>query len=304
MKVLVSGSTGLIGTALVAALSERGDDVLRLVRRQPTGSNEIYWDPTAGELDPRAVEGFDAVVHLAGAGIGDERWSESRRKLILHSRVDPTRLLAARLAAADAKPHVLISASAIGYYGDRAELVDESSRPPDPPDFLSGVTAAWEEATGEAEVAGIRVALIRTGIVLSNQGGALGKLLVPFRTGFGGRLGSGETWWSWISLEDEIRAILFLIDNPVDGPVNLTSPNPVTNAELTKALGNVLNRPTFFPVPKFALNLILGEDLADALLFTSARVMPTKLQDAGFEFAHSEIRPALESILNREEKTR
>lgn len=303
MKVLVSGSTGLIGTALVSALAARGDDVVRLVRRQPE-SNEVYWDPAAGDLDPQAVEGFDAVVHLAGAGIGDKRWSESRRKLIIDSRVDPTRLLATRLAAADAKPQVLISASAIGYYGDRADPVDESSLPSDPPDFLSGVTVAWEEATREAESAGIRVTHIRTGIVLSDQGGALSKLLVPFRMGFGGRLGSGETWWSWISLEDEIRAILFLIDDPIDGPVNLTSPNPVKQAELTKTLGSVLNRPTFFAVPKFALNLVLGEDLADALLFTSARVMPTKLQDAGFKFAHSEIRAALESILDREGKNR
>jgi uncharacterized protein (TIGR01777 family) len=303
VKVLVSGSTGLIGSALVAALTERGDEVHRLVRRQPVGPNEVYWDPTMGDLDPRAVEGFDSVVHLAGAGIGDKRWSDSRRKLILDSRVQPTRLLAARLAAADAKPKVFISSSAIGFYGDRAEPVDETSQPPDPPDFLSGVTAAWEEATGEAEAAGIRVTHIRTGIVLSDQGGALRKLLLPFRAGVGGKLGSGETWWSWISLEDEIRAILFLIDNPLDGPVNLTSPNPVKNRELTKALGNVLRRPNI-PVPKFALNVILGEDLADALLFTSVRVMPTRLQDAGFEFAHPEIRPALESMFKRDEKTR
>ena len=215
----------------------------------------------------------------------------------MNSRVEPTRLLADRLANAVDKPEVFLSASAIGYYGDRTEPVDESSLPAEPPDFLSSVVTAWEGETAAAEASGIRVAHMRTGIVLTDKGGALGKLLLPFRAGFGGKLGSGDTWWSWISLEDEIRAILFLIDNPIQGAVNLTSPNPVTNAEMTKTLGEVLRRPTFVPVPRIALEALLGKDLAAALLFTSAQVMPAKLEEAGFRFTHTEIESALRSIL-------
>lgn len=297
MKVLVTGSTGLIGSALCAALRSRSDEVIRLVRRQPLAADELYWDPSAGELDQQAVEGFDAVVHFAGAGIGDKRWSQGRRQVIMDSRVEPTRLLADRLANAVDKPEVFLSASAIGYYGDRTEPVDELSLPAESPDFLSSVVVAWEGETAAAEASGIRVAHMRTGIVLTDKGGALGRLLLPFRAGFGGKLGRGDTWWSWISLEDEIRAILFLIDNPIQGAVNLTSPNPVTNAEMTRTLGEVLRRPTFFPVPRIALEALLGKDLAAALLFTSAQVVPAKLGEAGFRFTHTEIESALHSIL-------
>lgn len=299
MRVLISGASGLIGTALGDSLSDSGDEVVRLVRRPPKTAGEVFWDPANGDLDVAAVEGFDAVVNLAGAGIGDRRWSDARRDLILDSRVQSTELLAAKLAATKRKPEVFISGSAIGFYGDRIDPVTEVDGPSDPPDFLSEVTIAWEAATGEAERAGIRTAHIRTGIVLARTGGALGKLLLPFRLGVGGRLGSGETWWSWISIADEVRAIRHIIDTPLSGSVNLTGPNPVTNAELTKVLGRVLRRPTLLPVPRFALEALLGKELAASLLFTSARVLPEKLQQSGFEHVHPTIESALRAVLNR-----
>jgi uncharacterized protein (TIGR01777 family) len=296
MRVLVSGASGLIGTELCAALQARGDEVVRLVRRPAAAGDEIRWEPAAGELEANAVEGFDAVVHLAGAGIGDKRWSDERRRLILESRVKSTELLAGRLAATSQPPEVFISGSAIGYYGDRPQPVTEADEPL-PGDFLSDVTVAWEAATQQASDAGIRTVHIRTGIVLSAKGGALKKLLLPFRLGVGGKLGNGETWWSWISIEDEVAAILHLIQAQVEGPVNLTAPNPVQNLALTKALGRALRRPTFFPVPRFALELLLGKDLARALLFTSVRVMPTKLEESGFAFQHPDVDSALSSVL-------
>ncbi len=300
MRILVSGASGLIGTALCASLRQEGAEVQRLVRRPPATSDETFWDPARGELDAAAVEGFDVVVHLSGAGIGDKRWSDARRKEILDSRVQSTRLLSDRLAAASAKPDLFVSGSAIGIYGSRSEPVDESSPPAEPSDFLSGVTIAWEQATQAAEQAGIRTVHIRTGIVLAKQGGALGKLLLPFRLGVGGKLGRGDTWWSWISLQDEVRAIRHLMDVPLSGPVNLTAPNPVTNKTLTKALGKALRRPTIFTVPRFALELLLGRDLAAALLFTSARVTPTKLVESGFTFDTPEVDDALRAILGRQ----
>lgn len=301
MKVLVTGSTGLIGTALCMSLRQDGAEVHRLVRRSPEEPDEIFWDPAAGELAPGAVEGYDAVIHLAGAGIGDRRWSEARRKTILDSRVESTELLAERLAQAEDKPGVFISGSAIGFYGSRSGPVDESSDPAVPPDFLSEVTIAWENATQAAQEAGIRTVHIRTGIVLASEGGALGKLLLPFRLGLGGKLGRGDTWWSWISLRDEVRAIKHLINTSLDGAVNLTAPNPVTNQTLTKALGKVLRRPTIFAVPRFALEILLGKDLAAALLFTSVRVTPKRLLESGFVFETPQIDDALRSILAKEE---
>jgi uncharacterized protein (TIGR01777 family) len=299
MRVLVSGASGLIGTALCASLSNDGDEVVRLVRRNPSGSGEILWDPETGELDAAQIEGFDAVVHLAGAGIGDRRWSEKRRRLILDSRVDSTKLLAERLAAADRKPTVFISGSAIGYYGEGDEPATEADGPGDPSDFASLVPVAWEAATGAAEEAAIRTVHIRTGIVLAGKGGTLGKLLPLFKLGVGGKLGSGDTWWSWISLVDEVRAIKHLITTPISGAVNLTAPNPVTNAELTNTLGKVLHRPTVFSVPRFALELVLGKELAASLVFASARVLPLRLQESGFEFRHPDIESALRSVLDR-----
>ncbi|MDJ0925280.1 MAG: TIGR01777 family oxidoreductase [Acidimicrobiia bacterium] len=297
MRVLVTGATGLIGTALCASLRNDGAEVKRLVRRPAANSDELSWNPAAGELDADAVEGYDAVIHLAGAGIGDKRWSAARRKLILDSRVEPTRLLAERLAAVEKRPQVFVSASAIGFYGDRTEPVTEADGPADPADFLSEVVVAWEGATRPAADAGIRTVQPRTGIVLAKQGGALVRLLLPFRLGIGGKLGNGETVWSWITLADEVRAIKHLLTSNLHGPVNLTAPNPVTNAELTKVLGRVLRRPTVIPVPRFGLNLLLGEELATALLFTSARVLPAKLLESGFEFHHPRIESALAELL-------
>ncbi len=299
MRVLVTGAGGLIGAALRRSLEADGIEVVRLVRRTPAGPDERFWNPAAGELNTADVEGFDAVVHLAGAGIGDKRWSGSRKQEILDSRVAGTTLLAERLAEANEKPSVLISSSAIGYYGSRDEPVTESDGPADPPDFLAEVCLRWEAATGAATTAGITTTHIRTGIVLAGSGGALGKLLIPFRLGVGGKLGSGKHWWSWISIEDHIRAIRHLIASPVEGPVNLTAPLPATNAEVTRALGAVLRRPTFLPVPRFALEMILGKELATALLFTSVRVLPGKLEESGFRFHHSDVESALRAVLSK-----
>lgn len=298
MRVLITGASGLIGSALRQSLESDGHEVIRLVRRDRTAPDERSWDPAAGMLNQPDVDGFDVVVHLAGAGIGDRRWSEERKRLILDSRIQGTELLAQRLASVAKKPSVLISGSAIGYYGDRPEPVSEGDGPADPSDFLSDLCVAWEGATGAAEAAGIRTVHIRTGLVLARSGGALGKLLLPFRLGVGGRLGSGATWWSWITLHDHVRAIRHVIENPVSGPVNLTAPNPATNAEVTKALGKVLRRPTLLPAPRFALRLLLGKDLADALLFTSNQVLPGRLQETAFEFDHPTIDPALHAVLD------
>lgn len=298
MKVLITGASGLIGTALARSLESDGHEVDRLVRRKPETPSERFWDPAAGILDVADVDGFDAVVHLASAGIGDRRWSDDRKRLIVDSRVQGTGLLAKRLANAAIKPSVLISGSAIGFYGDRAEPVTEDDGPADPSDFLSGVCVAWEAATADAEAAGIRTVHVRTGLVLAKTGGALAKMLLPFRLGIGGRFGSGATWWSWITLHDHVRAIRHLIENPASGPVNLTAPKPATNAEVTKALGRALGRPTVLPVPRSALRLLLGKELADALLFTSNRVLPAKLQESGFEFDHPTIEEALPAVLD------
>ena len=297
MRALLTGASGLIGSALRMSLEQDGIETVVLVRRAPHSDAEHHWDPVAGELAPSAVEGFDAVIHLAGAGIGDRRWSASRKKEILDSRVQGTSLLAQRLASAVEKPDVFISASAIGYYGDRKEPVTELDGPADPLDFLSDVCLAWEDATGAPTAAGIRTVHLRTGIVLSKHGGALAKLLLPFRLGVGGKIGSGGTWWSWISLEDQVRAIRYLIHEPISGAVNLTAPNPVTNAVVTKTLGRVLRRPALLPVPRPMLNLVLGGELATALLFTSARVLPDLLVRSGFEFEHPDIETALRAVL-------
>ncbi len=297
MRVLVTGASGLIGTALTRSLERDGAEVVRLVRRTPADKTERYWNPAEGQLDPTDLEGFTAIVHLAGAGIGDKRWSVKRKAEVLDSRVQGTTLLTETLARVEQKPDVFISSSAIGYYGDRNDPVRETDGPASPADFLSDVCVQWEGSTAAAEAAGITTTHIRTGLVLSPKGGALGKLLLPFRLGVGGRLGHGRTWWSWISLEDQIRAIRFLIDNPTAGPVNLTAPKPATNAEVTKALGRVLRRPTLLPVPRFMLELILGKELAGALLFTSAQVLPERLEESGFEFDHRDIETALRAVL-------
>lgn len=298
MDVIVTGSSGLIGTALVADLEGDGHRVRRLVRRTPKGPGEVRWDIAAGEIDRAGLEGADAVVHLAGPGIGDKRWTDERKRELRDARVDGTTLLAEALAGLDAPPRVLLSGSAIGIYGDRGdEKLTEKSKPGD--DFLSGLCVDWEAAAAPAAAAGIRVARLRTGIVLAPGGGALDKLLPLFKLGLGGRLGSGDQFWSWITLEDQIRAIRHLIDSGVSGPVNLTAPEPETNHTITTTLGEVLHRPTLLPVPRFGPKILLGSEAAEAFLYASQRVFPKVLEADGFTFTHPDLEAGLRSILGK-----
>jgi len=272
------------------ALQRAGHEALPL--RRGDGPGEVRWDPSAGTID--ALSGIDAVVHLAGVGIGHKRWSDTQKRAILDSRTIGTRLLSEAIAAADPRPSVLISASAIGYYGDRGdEELTEASRPGD--DFLADVCVQWEGATQPAQAAGVRTVTTRTGIVLSSSGGALKRMLLPFKLGAGGRLGSGYQWMSWISLDDEIAAIIHLLDSDVSGPVNLVAPNPVTNREFTKTLGAVLKRPTFLPTPLAPVKALYGSELVESLLLASQRVVGTALADSGYAFAHPTLTPALEA---------
>lgn len=300
MQIAITGATGLIGSALVDSLRKDGHTVIRLVRGNPAAGDRL-WDPTGTALPTGALEGVDAVVHLAGAGIGDQRWTESYKSLIRSSRVDGTSVLAramAEMAAAGTGPKVLLSGSAIGIYGNRGdEVLDESSTIGT--GFLADVCREWEAATAPAEQAGVRVAHLRTGIVLTPKGGALKKLLPLFRLGVGGRFGNGRQWQSWISLDDEIGAIRHLLTAEVEGPVNLTAPNPVTNAEFTKELARVLHRPALFPVPAFGPGLVVGKELADNLLFHSQRVRPTVLEKYSYEFRHQHVGAAFTSLLSR-----
>ena len=295
MKIVVSGASGLIGTPLVAHLRSKGHEVTRLVRR-PASAGEAFWDPRAGVLDPAVIEGADAVIHLSGAGIGDKRWTPAYKREVLESRTSSTALLARTIAGLARKPRVFLSGSAIGIYGDRAdETLTESSQ--HGTGFLADVCEQWEGAAAPARDAGVRTVFLRTGIVLSPNGGALKKLLAVFKVGLGGRFGSGKQWQSWISLDDEIAAIEFLLDGTVSGPVNLTAPNPVTNAEFTKVLARVLRRPAILPIPSFGPKILLGSELADALLFTGQRVLPDALNTNGFVFAHPTLESALRSLL-------
>jgi hypothetical protein len=295
VDVAVSGASGLIGTALVEALTDAGHRALPLVRRA-ANDGEIAWDPTFGRIDAGALRGVDAVVHLAGAGIGDHRWTDAYKGAVLTSRTVPTSFLARTLAELETKPGVLVSASAVGYYGDRGdEELDETSAPGT--GFLSDVCVAWEAATAPAEEAGIRVVKIRSGLVVSGSGGALKKQLPLFKLGLGGRFGSGRQWQSWITLDDEVGAIIHLLTHEVAGAVNLTTPNPVTNATFAKTLGSVLHRPAVLPIPAFGPRLVLGRELVDNLLFSSQRALPHALQASGYRFAHVELADALQSVL-------
>jgi uncharacterized protein (TIGR01777 family) len=300
MRVLVSGSNGMIGTALVRRLSSAGHDVVPLVRSAGASlGGAVKWDPASGRLDPDALGPIDAVVHLAGAGIGDHRWSDAHKRRVLESRITGTSLLAATLASLPTPPAVLASASAVGYYGDRGDaVISEESGPGE--GFLAGVCRAWELATAPAEAAGIRVVHLRSGIVLSAGGGALAKQLPIFRLGLGGRLGRGRQYTSWISLTDEVGAITFVLGcGDLRGPVNLTAPWPVTNAEFTKALGSALHRPTVLAVPAAALSFVLGREMAAEMLLSGARVVPARLQAAGYAFAHRTLPEALAAALNQ-----
>lgn len=297
MKVLVSGAGGLIGAALVRSLHTQGNEV-RALKRGATGGDTIGWDPEAGRLDPGALEGLDAVVHLAGENIAGGRWTAARKQRILASRVQGTQLLSQTLARLARPPQVLICASAVGYYGDRgAEQLTEDSSPGD--GFLAEVCRAWEHAADPARTAGIRTVHLRFGMVLSAEGGALSRMLLPFRLGLGGRLGSGEQYLSWISLDDAVRALAHLLAHQdLSGPFNAASPHPCTNAEFTRALGQVLRRPTIFPVPAWVLRLVLGE-MADELLLASTRAVPARLLASGFSFAHPELVETLRLLLGK-----
>jgi uncharacterized protein (TIGR01777 family) len=290
-RIAVTGASGLIGTALVGYLKSQGHTVQRLVRRAAVSSEEITWDPIAGTVDMEALAGVDAVIHLAGAGVSDKRWTKKYKSEILNSRLLGTTTIAK--AVAIVKPQVFISASAIGWYGESGNrAVVESDRVGD--DFLAAVCREWESA---ADLAGeVRTVKLRTGLVLDPTGGALGKMLPLFRFGLGGKLSNGKQWWSWITLHDQIRAIAFLLENKVSGPVNLTSPNPVTNSEFTAGLARALHRPALFPVPGFALKIVLGGFSAEVL--GSKKVMPQVLTEAGFTFDYPHISSALEKLVD------
>lgn len=296
MDVLITGATGVIGRAVSGELERGGDRVFRLTR-SPRAANDIGWDPAAGRIDGD-LSGFGAVVHLAGESIAEGRWTPEKKRRILESRRQGTRLLAETLAALPEPPKTLVSASAVGYYGDRGdEVLTEESEPGS--DFLATVCREWEAAADPAREAGIRVVHPRIGIVLSKEGGALGRTLPIFRLGLGGRLGSGRQWWSWISLEDVVGVIVHALENgSVEGPVNTGSPSPVTNADYTRVLGRVLHRPTLFAVPAPAARIALGE-LADALLLASQRMRPAKLEATGYRFRHPHLEAALRQILKR-----
>ncbi|MCU1372663.1 MAG: NAD-dependent epimerase/dehydratase [Ilumatobacteraceae bacterium] len=297
MDIAITGSTGFIGRALAASLRSDGHRVVPVVR---SGSEpgSVRWDPTTGAIEPGGLEGLDGVVHLAGEGIASGPWTDKQRERIRASREQGTRLLARTLAGLERPPSVLISGSAIGFYGDRGdEVLTEASAPGD--DFLAHVCLDWEGATAPAEEAGIRTVHIRTGIVLDAKGGALAKQLPAFKLGAGAKAGNGSQWMSWITLQDEVRAIRFALEQAaVAGPVNLTAPQPVTNAQFTDAVGEALHRPTFLTIPGFARKAPFGiGGLVESLLFSSARVTPNALQEAGFAFDHPDLGPALAAVL-------
>ncbi len=299
MRVLISGSTGFIGTALVARLRELGHEPVRLVRSTDPGDvPSVRWDPAAGTLDDGALEDIDAVVHLAGESIASSRWTDAQKARIMDSRVQGTSTLAAAMAKADDPPSVFLSGSAIGYYGDAGDArLDESGPVAD--DFAARVVARWEQEAAPIATESTRLAYLRTGIVLDPAGGALKEQLPFFKLGLGGRIGDGTQWFSWISLADQVEAIVYLLDADVEGPVNLTAPNPVTNAEFTKTLGKVLSRPTFLPTPKPALWLRLGRELSKTLLEGGAHVSPGVLHASGYEFLDPDLEPALRRMLTR-----
>ncbi|RBY95533.1 TIGR01777 family protein [Blastococcus sp. TF02-8] len=301
MKIAVAGASGFVGSALLPALREDGHEVLQLVRRTPRTTEEHRWDPQHRRIDSALLSDVDAVVNLAGVGVGDRRWTEKHKQAVLSSRVDATTTISQALAEAatadPGRPRVLVNASGVGYYGGTGDrVIDESA--PGGEDFLARVCAEWEGATVPAARAGVRVVRLRTGLVLGH-GGLLGRLLPLFRAGLGGRLGSGQQYMPWISLRDEVDAIRFLLTHPVEGPVNLTGPAPVTNAEFTGALGRVLHRPTVLAVPPFALRIALGE-FAPVGVLAGQRAVPAALTAAGFRFTHGDVESALRAATVRD----
>ena len=294
MKVLITGASGLIGSAVHESFKVKGYEMLLASRKEPRTDRDIQWNPDTGfaDEDLARLEGLDAVVHLAGESISAIRWTDEKKKAIRDSRVHGTRTMIEAFAKLEKKPDVFVSASAIGFYGDRAddEMIETSGVGDT---FLAETTKEWESESRRAEDMGIRTVLLRNGIVLSKDGGALGTMITPFKLGVGGVVGSGKQWMSWVSLEDMIAVINFAIENEkLRGAVNVVSPNPVTNEEFTKTLGEVLYRPTFLPLPEFAVNLVFGE-MGDALLIDSTKVLPKRLLDSGFKFQYPELKPAL-----------
>jgi uncharacterized protein (TIGR01777 family) len=296
-RIAVTGSAGLIGSALARSLSADGHEVVRLVRREPAAPDEVRWDPERQYVDVAGLRGCEAVVHLAGAGVGDHRWTEAYKREIRESRVLGTAAIAEAVASMDSPPQVLVSASGVNFYGDTGDrAVDENDAPGD--GFLAEVCQAWEEATAAAEEAGVRTAYGRTGLVVARDGGAWGRLFPLYRAGLGGRLGNGRQYWSFIALHDHIAALRHIIDTPtLSGPVNLTAPEPVTNREVNAAMGRVLRRPALFAVPGPVLRAALGEFAGDVL--GSFRVRPGKLLDSGFAFAFPKIDGAIRAALGR-----
>ncbi|MGB0036097.1 MAG: TIGR01777 family oxidoreductase [Candidatus Acidiferrales bacterium] len=297
MKILISGATGLVGSALAAALRRDGHTVARLVRTSGAPvTGDIRWDPATGTVDISAMEGADVVLHLSGASIAEGRWTPERKKILRTSRVDSTRVLVDALARLKQKPRTFLCASATGYYGSRGdEILTEASGAGS--DFLGKLSSEWEAGASRAESSGIRTVILRFGVILSAEGGALPRMVTPFKLGAGGRLGSGTQWMSWIALEDVIGIIRFAMENAqMRGPANVVAPNPVQNAEFTRILAKVLRRPAIFPAPAFMLRLMLGE-MADALLLVSQRVRPEKLLAAGYRFQFASLEPALRAIL-------
>ncbi len=295
MKIAVTGASGLIGTALVTRLHAAGHDVVRLVRRPPRAADEVSWDPESGTIDVERLAGLDGAVHLAGAGVGDHRWTDDYKRTILDSRVLGTRTLAKALTALDPLPRVLVSASGVDFYGeDRGEedLTEDSTGGGG---FLADVVRAWEAETAAASAAGIRVAHIRSGLVMSPSGGAFGRILPLVKAGLGGPLGSGKQWWPWITLEDEVAAIEFLLTHDLSGPFNLSAPHPARQKDVMKALARAAHRPSLLPAPKAALRIALGEFAG--VVLGSKRVLPRRLVAAGFTFRHPELDGAAEWVL-------
>ena len=301
MDIAVTGSNGLIGSALIRSLEADGHSVRRLVRGGSAGAGRVAWDPLAGTIDAAGLEGVDAVVHLAGEGIGERRWTPEQKKRILESRTLGTDLIARTIAGLPTPPRVLVSASAVGWYGGQRgdEVLTEASAAPATPDFLARVCVDWEAATAPAEAAGIRTVHLRTGIVLTPSGGALGRMVTPFKLGLGGRIGSGKQWMSWISIDDEVGAIRHaLTTEGLAGAVNATAPEPVTNAGFTKALGSAVHRPTILPTPLTPLRAVYGRELVDALLVGGQRVLPAALEASGYTFAHRDLAAGLRAVLD------
>lgn len=296
MNILISGASGLIGSALMQYLENQGHTVYQLHRDKQIGS--FYWKPEFGHIQLDSRIHLDAVINLNGVNIGDKPWTQARKKAILDSRIQSTQVLAEAISKRSQKPSVFISASAIGFYGDTGnEWADENS--PSGKNFLSDIAKHWEQASRAAKDAGIRTVNIRTGVVLAKQGGALAKMLLPFKLGLGGRIGDGKQYMSWISLVDEVRAIEhILLNENISGPVNLTAPEPVTNEEFSKTLGTVLKRPTVFPMPAFVVKLIFGE-MGDLLLLGSNRINSKVLQDSGFEFEYPNVESALAAAVKK-----